>query len=65
MSALETRSFDRYTYSAYMTAATLTRARKSLTDLGELNSFQKIWLDSVIRFNLRIAITAPKLNKAA
>jgi len=65
MKSLETRSFDHYTYSAYMTAATLTRARKSLIDLGELNRFQKIWLDSFIRFYLRIAITAPKLNKAA
>jgi hypothetical protein len=64
MSALNTRSFDRWTYSAYMTASTLCRARKSLSDLGDLNSFQRIWIDTVIRHNLRIAITAPKLNKA-
>jgi hypothetical protein len=48
-----------------MTASTLCRARKSLSDLGDLNSFQRIWIDTVIRHNLRIAITAPKLNKAA
>ena len=65
MSALETRSFDRYTYSAYAEASTLIRTKRALLNLGDLNKCQQTYLNQIIRHRLNIARTAPKLNQAA